>query len=147
LQTNGSFDYKQISNNSINTNNDNKYNDYIAEKPLKDTKDNYHDYKNKITRRDYEIEKGTISTESNYNPIKLNEVSNNNRRFQNFDNKKFISINNNEILDKSIEHKKFDVKSINNDVKLLDKLKNKIKDLESKIGEINNGNKLFIYYF
>jgi hypothetical protein len=141
---------------------------------------NNYDFKNKFQRKDYgneneykddyknlqkkekemEMEKEkekekqieSISiTESNYNPIKLNEVSNNNKRFQNFDSKnKYISINENEVIDRpNIENKfknKIDDKIINNDFKLLDKLKNKIKDLESKIGEINNGkNKNFIF--
>lgn len=77
-----------------------------------------------------------------YNPLKINEVSNNNEKMNTIKNKIFNDLasnpkNNN--LDSKPPNRRFDETSINNDFKMLDNLKNKIKDLESKIGEINNG--------
>ncbi len=81
-----------------------------------------------------------------YNPLKINEVSNNNEKMTNIKNKinDDLTMNpqNNKLEFKS-SNRRFDETSINKDFKMLDNLKNKIKDLESKIGEINNGKKYF----
>ena len=69
-----------------------------------------------------------------YNPLKINEVSNNFSKIQNIDKK----LTNNNYPSKS-PSRQFDEISINNDFKMLDKLKSKIKILENKIGEINKG--------
>jgi hypothetical protein len=77
-----------------------------------------------------------------YNPLKINEVSNNDEKINTIKNKinKDVASNNKNVnLDSKSPNRRFDETSINNDFKMLDKLKNKIKDLESKIGEINNG--------
>lgn len=77
-----------------------------------------------------------------YNPLKINEVSNNNEKIDTIKNKlnnDLTSKARNNNGDSKSPNRRFDETSINNDFKMLDKLKNKIKDLESKIGEINNG--------
>jgi len=79
-----------------------------------------------------------------YSSVKLKEVSNNDEKIKIIDNKienKFnpnLNINNDNLTSKS-PNRIIDENSINNDFKMLDKLKSKIKDLENKIGEINNG--------
>ena len=84
-----------------------------------------------------------------YNPLKINEVSNNNEKMTNIKNKinDDLTMNpqNNKLEFKS-SNRRFDETSINKDFKMLDYLKNKIKDLESNIGEINNGKKYFLNF-
>ncbi len=98
-----------------------------------------HDYSTikttNLNNIDYSADSLNNTNLMGYNPTKLNEVSNNNQKIRIIDHK---MSNMNNVNSKS-PSRKFDEKSINNDFKMLDKLKNKIKDLECKIGEINNG--------
>lgn len=84
-----------------------------------------------------------------YNPLKINEVSNNNEKMNTIKNKINSDSSSNtrtNNLESKSPNRRFDETSVNNDFKMLDNLKNKIKDLESKIGEINNG-KIFLLNF
>ena len=107
----------------------------------------HRDEENKFHNKLNQNTKETLNnTESTYDQIKLNEVSNNNKKIQLIDQKQKTSLIASSIANdrysKNLNNnneKKFDEKSINNDFKVLDKLKNKIKDLETKIGEVHNG--------
>lgn len=118
----------------------------FSQQYVSDNKVYYRESDKTNNRTNYEFTaESLLNTNSNgYNPIKINEVSKNDKKIELMENKinSQVLYNTDNRNNTKSPIRKFDEASISNDFKMLDKLKSKIKDLENKIGEINNGNKL-----